>query len=129
MKTEKLRNMLEGAHIKERGAWNKAVCEDALTLCDNIETDETPKNLDELERILLNGASSWKHYSYGGCSLVYDEQIARHYCNKSELANVTSKKDGSIKQMANRNENWLDVQARALFQACELIKSIVKKDK
>jgi hypothetical protein len=125
MKTEKLKNMLDGVALKARGAWARAVAEDARELAENIETEETPK---ELEAALLNGAENWKEYSYCGCALVYDEQRARHYCNKSELQNVTSRKDGSIKQMANARENWLDVQARALFQACELIKEIIKKE-
>lgn len=125
MKTEKLKNMLDGVALKARGAWARAVAEDARELAENIETEETPK---DIEKALLNGAENWRAYSYGGCALIYDAQIARHYCNKSELLNVTSRKDGSIRQKANASEKWLDVQARALFQACELIKEIIRKE-
>lgn len=71
--------------------------------------------------MLLNGASDWLAYSYGGCALVYDENIARHYCTPSELRKVTHK-NGTISERANAGESWLDVQARALTQAAWLIK-------
>ena len=60
---------------------------------------------------LLNKAD-WSEYSYGGCALVYDEDIARHYCTPSELRKVTHK-DGTISERANARGIWLDVQARA----------------
>ena len=74
--------------------------------------------------MLLNGAADWSAYSYGGCALIYDEDIARHYCTPSELRKVTHK-DGTISERANARENWLDVQARALNQAARLIKKQV----
>lgn len=65
---------------------------------------------------LLNGASDWKHYSYGGTSEIYDDDIAERLATPSEIKSRT-RKDGSFNQMANANESWLDVQARALHQA------------
>ena len=98
---------------------------DAVALVDSLACSEIPNNWEELKKALLNGAADWTAYSYGGCSLVYDEDIARHYCTPSELRKVTHK-DGTISEQANARENWLDVQARALYQAERKIKNILR---
>lgn len=61
---------------------------------------------------LLNGAEDWKQYSRGGCSLIYNGDIAERLCSPSELKR---KRGGELPP--NAAENWLDVQARALYQA------------
>lgn len=48
-----------------------------------------------------------------GYSLVFDEDIARRLCTKSELL-----WSDNGRRAPNKNEQWLDVQARALYQAC-----------
>ena len=73
-------------------------------------------NLTATKENLLNGASDWEQYSYGGNSLIYDGDIAERLATPSEIKKRT-RKDGSFNQMANANETWLDVQARALYQA------------
>ena len=75
-----------------------------------------------LEKALLNGASDWSHYSWGGCAYCYNGQIAEALCNASELKRT----DGG-KKKPNAQEEWLDVQARALYQACDLIQRTVKE--
>ena len=78
---------------------------------------KTPKTIEEA---LLNGATSWREYSDGGNSLIYDSDIAERLCTPSELRRSL---DG--KRNPNRRERWLDVQARALRQAAGiLIRSI-----
>lgn len=67
----------------------------------------------------LNGAKDWKQYSRGGFSLVYDGDIAKTLCSPSELKRLTYK-EGGMKD-PNAREDWLDVQARALFQAQNLL--------
>ena len=119
MKKQELLNKLE--KLTPRGAWCRAVVSDAVDLVDSLNCSEIPNNWEELKKALLNGAADWSAYSYGGCALVYDEDIARHYCTPSELRKVTHK-DGTISERANAGENWLDVQARALWQAARLIK-------
>lgn len=79
--------------------------------------ERLPRNEKELEEWLLNGAMSWDEYSYGGCSLIYDGDIAERLCTPSEL----KKKDGG-RLAPNSQESWLDVQVRALYQACLRIK-------
>ena len=78
---------------------------------DNYGGDGLPMTKDRL----LNGASSWGEYSWGGNSLIYDEDIAERLATPSEIKRRTLK-DG-LSSWANSAEQWLDVQARALSQA------------
>lgn len=64
----------------------------------------------------LNGAKDWSAYSWGGCSLVSNCAIAETLCAPSEL-----KKTRNGARKPNTSEDWLDVQARALFQAQNLL--------
>lgn len=77
-------------------------------------------NLETTKENMLNGAMDWTQYSYGGCSLIYDYDIAERLATPSEIKSRT-RKDGSLNQNANARETWLDVQARALYQASRKI--------
>lgn len=103
-----------------RGAWNKGVKEYALMILERMEDETIDKaeNLKELNKVLLNGADTWKQASEGGCYLIYDEDIAETLCNNTEL-----KRTKHGQKDPNKNETWLDVQARALFQAANMIKA------
>lgn len=120
MKKQELMEKLE--KLTPRSAWRRAVVSDAVDMVNSLNCSEIPNNWEELKKLLLNGAADWSAYSYGGCALIYDEDIARHYCTPSELRKVTHK-DGTISRRANAQENWLDVQARALYQAARIIKN------
>lgn len=112
---------------KGRSAWRRGVIEYSWELFDNIEQRENWLGLNSesdylataLDSIMLNGASNWNDYSWGGCSLIYNEDIARQLCTPSEL-----KKTDNGRRNPNSREQWLDVQARALWQAAHLIKAI-----
>lgn len=117
MKTTELIKRIEATPA--RSAWAKGVKDYAILIIERLEmTEITPE--DVAKKMLLNGTENWGQYSYGGCALIYDEEIAKSLCTPSELRKVT-RKDGTIRQNANSRENWLDVQARALFQANILI--------
>jgi hypothetical protein len=75
--------------------------------------------LELTERALLNGAADWKAYSWGGLSLIYDQDIADRLATPSEIKRRTLK-DG-LSSWASPTEQWLDVQARALYQAAQQI--------
>ena len=77
-------------------------------------------NLEATEENMLNGASDWEDYSYGGSALIYNTDIAERLATPSEIKSRT-RKDGSLNQNANARETWLDVQARALYQASRKI--------
>ena len=108
---------------KPRSAWDKGVKEYALEMLEDMENErKLAKETDmavypaTLEAELLNGAMNWKQYSWGGCSLVYDMQIAKRLCSPSEY-----KRSREGERRPNSREEWLDVQARALFQAANMI--------
>ena len=105
--------------LKMRSAWSKGVQYYSLFLLERYDeyTDYNP-NLPLTETTLLNGVKDWKQYSEGGCALIYDEQIASTLCTPTELK-IT--KNGQ--KQPNKQETWIQVQARALFQAWNLIKS------
>lgn len=104
---------------KPRSAWEKGVNEYAFELLEEYENYvydaiRLKKPLPALNRLtLLNGAKNWKDYSYGACSLIYDCDIAKRLCTASELKRM----DNGYRN-PNGREIWLDVQARALSQAC-----------
>ena len=107
-----------------RSAWQRGLTEYALELLDSVNDAingyyfrvDDIENPAALTACMLNGASDWNQYSWGGCSLIYDPDIAKRICSPSEL---------KITRNGNRNPNsreqWLDVQARALHQAAALI--------
>ena len=107
---------------KARSAWAKGVKWYALNLVEKSykqDTDIAKVNM----AIYLNGAETWKEYSYGGCALIYDYDIAKRLCTPSEL----KKTDFGYKQ-PNGAVTWLDVQARALKQAHRLIAELIKAE-
>jgi hypothetical protein len=109
---------------KAASAWSRGVKAYALDLLDRLEEgiegnwfndgDILSPNL--LKKELLNGAMDWLEYSKGGCSLVYDKDIAERLCTPSELKR---KKGGRLQP--NSRETWIELQARALAQAARLI--------
>lgn len=99
-------------------AWTKGVKEYANDLIEHCKEN----NLELTEKNMLNGAKDWKEFSYGGSSLIYDWEIAERLCTKTEL-----KRTKGGERPPNKREQWLDVQARALNQACILILQEVKK--
>lgn len=117
----------------QRSAWNKGVTEYALELVEQLGEQIDGGYFDELNlsepkkvrAALLNGAADWSQYSWGGCSLIYDSDIAERLCTPSEL-----KKTRNGERRPNSREEWLDVQARALYQAanriCRHIKTLEK---
>lgn len=110
----------------DRGAWNKGVTEYAVELAESLNNwDKQPETVAELREMLLNGADDWKAYSWGGSSLIYNQDIAERLCSPSELKRVTNK--NGLRDYPNSREHWLDVQARALYQAANRVAEIANK--
>lgn len=113
---------------KRKSAWNKGVIAYALELFNELDDaiecgwfdEENLKAPKILEKQLLNGAEDWREYSWGGCSLIYDYDIAERLSNPTELK---ATKNG--KRKPNKNEEWLDTQARALYQASRIVKNVI----
>ena len=119
---EKIRETIENKPA--RSAWNRGVKVYAMELLESLEEGINGSYIDPadlespalLKKALLNGAADWAQYSWGGCSLCYDCQIAERLCTPSELKR---KRGGDLRP--NSRETWLDVQARALYQAARWI--------
>lgn len=109
-----------------RSAWARGVKAYALELLDNLAelTADQLADPTAVRAALLNGAEDWQEYSGGGCSLIYSGDIAERLCTPSEL-----KRAHNGERRPNSRETWLDVQARALFQAarldCEAIGEVI----
>lgn len=114
---------------KPRSAWGRGVKDYAHELVDNIAGSISSNcSLDadlpargELKAAMLNGADSWNQYSWGGCSCIYNADIAETLCSPSEL-----KKTRNGERRPNSREEWLDVQARALSQAANMIMRLAR---
>lgn len=104
---------------RTRSAWERGVVAYAESMLDELEPTEElwPRTA---EKVLLNGAPSWHDYSWGGCSLIYNADIAERLCCPSEL-----RRSDNGRLRPNAREEWLDTQARACFQAAQLVKRIV----
>lgn len=113
-----------------RSAWDKGVEAYALDLVEGLEesinggwfdiADLASRRI--VEDGLLNGADDWSQYSWGGCSLIYNKDIAERLCNGSEL-----KRNKNGERKPNAREEWLDVQTRALFQASYRVHEAIER--
>ncbi|MBQ2348675.1 MAG: hypothetical protein II388_09970 [Clostridia bacterium] len=127
---EAIRKALESR--TDRSAWSKGVTSYALEILDTVEEraaeeGHEPATVQELNGFMLNGAKDYNHprdlfkawsvASWGGSYEIYDTEIAKRLCTPSEL-----KKTHNGERRPNSRENWLDVQARALYQASRLIR-------
>ena len=104
---------------KANSAWTRGVREYAMELIDNWYAESVQIS----EKILLSGASNWNEYSWGGCAYCYDKQIAERLCAPWEL-----KRTDYGRKKPNKDEEWLDVQARALYQASQLVLRLAREE-
>lgn len=118
------------ASEKPRSAWGLGVKIYAEELAEDLAeaihggyfTEDKLTDRAALAAQLLNGADNWNAYSWGGCALVYDGDIAQRLCTPSEYGR--SHEGG---RRPNSKEEWLDVQARALSQAANMILRLASK--
>lgn len=106
---------------KDRSAWDKGVTLYAFELVQELQEraeyeGRNPEPSAECKLWMMNGASDWDAYSWGGSSLIYNGDIAERLCTPSEL-----KKTRNGERRPNSREEWLDTQARALHQAASRV--------
>ena len=127
MNITELKNKLGEEQKHARGAYQKAICQYAFELCDNIADNyiSTAEELEHLESITnlkeraLNGASDWEQYSWGGCSLCYNYDIlSRLFCKS-----IVKKYENAD---SVRGRHLLDYQAAALSRAFSKINFLIK---
>ena len=121
---ERMTKELE-AH-KDRSAWDKGVTMYALELVEELREraayeGRNPEPGKECREWMLNGAQDWNQYSWGGCSLIYNGDIAERLCCPSEL-----KRTRNGERRPNSREEWLDTQARALYQAANRVSRLYR---
>ena len=114
MEKEEIKKALEKE--KARSAWSKGVIQYAFDILDNIDDVEVT------EKNLLKGAKGWRGYSYGGSALNCNNDICHRLCTPSEI-----KKTHNGEHRPNKQETWLDTQARALYQAARMIMKIKRE--
>ena len=122
---DNIRETLEAS--KERSAWGRGVNAYAVDLVDNLQEraayeGRTPAP-EEVREWLLNGARNWSEYSWGGSALIYDGDISERLCTPSEL-----KRTRNGDRRPNSREEWLDVQARALYQAANRVSRLYRQE-
>lgn len=79
---EKMAEIINGR--EQRSAWQRGVTAYALELLEELKegvsggyiSADNMNTPADFSRALLNGASDWSAYSYGGCSLIYNGNIA-----------------------------------------------------
>lgn len=113
---------------KDRSAWDKGVTKYAFELVEELEEraayeGRNPAAGAECREWMLNGARDWDAYSWGGSSLIYDCDIAERLCTPSGL-----KKTRHGERRPNSREEWLDTQARALYQACNRVSRLYRQE-
>lgn len=109
---------------KDRSAWDKGVTVYALELVGQLADAAKGGYIDMAEmmaprvlrKAMLSGADDWSAYSWGGSSLIYNCDIAERLCCPSEL-----KRTRNGARRPNSREEWLDTQARALYQAANRV--------
>ena len=115
MKYNEIMEKLDG--VNTRSAWEKGVLSYAYDLIENVLEGVMceyfiPFEVEITEYIVAkycyNGKRNAIKYSYTEGALIYDRDFVCGLCAQ------------------NNSENWLDVQARALSQAAELLVNIVK---
>lgn len=130
---EKIKKIMAAVEERRtRSAWDRGVKAYALELVDFLDEIEEGGYIDVdrltdgayLGNMLLNGAENWREYSWGasGVSLVYNYDIAQRLCTPSEL-----KRTHNGYRNPNKCEDWLDVQARALYQAFMIVRRAAKE--
>ena len=123
MSTTKKQLLEAVAAVKHgRSAWTRGVKAYAVELLEDLDDGADLSNEVMLQKELLNGASSWAQYSEGGAALCYNADIAERLCSPSELKRT---KWGMLQP--NGRETWIDVQARALWQAHKVIEAEWRK--
>lgn len=107
---------------QKRGQWNKTIAYYADFLLDSY-IDICKWRADQNEAIpalsldvVLDGALGWHQYSYGGCALVYDGDIAKTVFTPAQFTKWEQGRKVT-------DEPMLDIQARALAAGWRVLKS------
>lgn len=121
------------APLLRRSAWLRGVGEYAEELLEELidaiyyeeehgKANGQPVEVEDVEKWMMNGAPSWRDYSWGGCSLIYDSDICERLATPSE-----QKRTRNGERNPNSREQWLDTQTRALYQAAQRVRFAIRE--
>lgn len=120
MKKTDLLKELQTLEATKTSAWRKGVLSYAIDMVADLDDSVDELDWYTSKKIFLNGARDWHEYSWGGCALIYDADIAETLCTPSEL------KKYAYGDRHPKDKEWLDVQAHALKCAYALIRDIIR---
>ncbi len=114
-----IKSRLESSQAKS--TWEKGIKAYALdlfyTYLDMNDIIDEDAQIDRItQENLLCGAKDWQTYSHGGFSLIRDEEICERLCSPSGV-----KRFDEGRRRPSKDEEWLDVQARALDRAAYML--------
>ena len=112
---------LEDLSRERTSAWNRGLAEYIREIAKEaarVYNFKELNNYQDFKKCLLHGAQDWQQYAYGGSSLIYDEDICNRLCTKSEKRRF---KNGLLDPA--KNKLWMDIQARALWQAAQYLQN------
>lgn len=117
MKKELIIHELENMKKRfARSAWDKGVYDYAFDILEPLDDELEDVNADTL----MNGANTWTSYSYGGCALICDDDIAKRMCTPSEYKKYLN---AGLNSKLSDPYYWIgNIQTRALFQAMAKIR-------
>lgn len=103
--------------IKTKNHLGRAIIKYAVELVEDLpdDFDESP-SAPITEKAFLNGASDWREYSFGGCSLIATKDIIKRI--------IPEKKRHDMYLKYTDGDFLLDAQADALETAYSLIRGL-----
>lgn len=100
-----------------KSAWDKGVKAYAIDMLEDFYGGSAHLAPSNYRGIILDGAKDWSEYSKSGNALIYDADIAKRLCTPSEYKRLKARGFPD----PNPREDWIQVQARACYQASILI--------
>ena len=74
-----------------RSQWSKGIEFYSHFLAEKLNDNYLPENIEveDIFKILLNGAENWHQFAWGGCGQVYNEDIANTLLTPSQRKRIT----------------------------------------
>lgn len=105
-----------------RSQWEKGVEFYAHFLAENLDENYLSETLEvkDIFNTLLNGAENWHQFAWGGCGLVYNEDIANTLLTPSQRKRITQADTFN-------GYHLLDLEAHALASAAARVSSWARR--
>ncbi len=124
---------VHGKGGEERSCWKRGVMRIAAMMLEEAiagykcGNSELPATWAETEKILLNGANDWEQYVFGGCALVYDEDIAKTLLTPTDLKRWYNSSSDCVPGKQKQGMTMMDLEVRAARQAAHEISRLYRQ--